>query len=90
MCDVACDPHKSLPYQAPPPIPILLHWDSSLILGELIRITGEEQAPDRVKTNCAAELHSDASPLRLYVCLVWLHVSSSERMADERLARSST
>lgn len=45
----------------PPPTPT--HWDAgclSLILGELIRISGELRAPDRVRTNCTAELHSDA------------------------------
>lgn len=38
------------------------HWDAgrlSLIPGELIRISREERAPDRVRTNCNAELHSD-------------------------------
>lgn len=50
-----------------PPIPSFsnppLHWDAgrlSLIPGELIRISGEERVPDRVRTNCTAELHSDA------------------------------
>lgn len=55
-CCPSARPHTTRP-------PLVPHWDAgrqSLIPGELIRISGEERAPDRVRTNCTAELHSDA------------------------------
>lgn len=55
-----CHPPPPPPTYTHPPSP---HWDAgrlSLIPWELIRISGEERAPDRVRTNCTAALHSDA------------------------------
>lgn len=55
-CCPSARPHTTHP-------PLVPHWDAgrqSLIPGELIRISGEERAPDRVRTKCTAELHSDA------------------------------
>lgn len=62
------------PHHPPPSLP---HWDAgrqSLIPGELIRISGEERAPDRVRTNCTAELHSDA--FRSVFMSVWFDCMS--------------
>lgn len=49
------------PLLLPNPSTSLGRWPPvSLNPGELIRISGEEWTPDRVRTNCTAELHSDA------------------------------
>lgn len=49
------------PLLLPNPSTSLGRWlPVSLNPGELIRISGEERTPDRVRTNCTAELHSDA------------------------------